>query len=75
MKDLIKNKTIRPFQDFILQNNSVEIILTKKKKISSKVKIKAKKIRVKFKKKTKKLLNDLLICIGFCYILKFVAYN
>lgn len=73
MKDLIKNKTIRPFQDFILQNNSVKIILTKKK-ISSKVKIKAKKIRVKFKKK-KKLLNDLLICIGFCYILKFVAYN
>lgn len=53
MKDLIKNKTIRPFQDFILQNNSVKIILTKKK-ISSKVKIKAKKIRVKFKKKTKK---------------------
>lgn len=74
MKDLIKNKTIRPFQDFILQNNSVKIILTKKK-ISSKVKIKAKKIRVKFKKKTKKLLNDLLICIGFCYILKCVAYN
>lgn len=56
MKDLIKNKTIRPFQDFILQNNSVKIILTKKK-ISSKVKIKAKKIRVKYKKnKTKNYL-------------------
>lgn len=55
MKDLIKNKTIRPFQDFILQNNSVKIILTQKK-ISSKVKIKAKKIRVKFKKNQKNYL-------------------
>lgn len=30
MKDLIKNKTIRSFQDFILQNNSVKIVVTKK---------------------------------------------
>lgn len=68
MKDLIKNKTIRPFQDFILQNNSVEIILTKKK-ISSKVKIKAKKIRVKFKKKTKK--NYLMI---YLFVLDSVTF-
>lgn len=56
MKDLVKNKTMRPFQDFILLNNSVKIIVTKKKnnKISSKVIIKAKKIRVKLKK----LLNN-----------------
>lgn len=52
MKDLVKNKTMRPFQDFILLNNSVKIIVTKKNnnKISSKVIIKAKKIRVKLKK-------------------------
>lgn len=30
MKDLIKNKTIRSFQDFFLQNNSVKIVVTKK---------------------------------------------
>lgn len=56
MKDLVKNKTMRPFQDFILLNNSVKIIVTKKKnnKISLKVIIKAKKIRVKLKK----LLNN-----------------
>lgn len=33
MKDLIKNKTVRPLKDFILQNNSVKIILTKKKSL------------------------------------------
>lgn len=56
LKDLVKNKTMRPFQDFILLNNSVKIIVTKKNnnKISSKVIIKAKKIRVKLKK----LLNN-----------------
>lgn len=31
MKDLVKNKTMRPFQDFILLNNSVKIIVTQKK--------------------------------------------
>lgn len=30
MKDLIKNNTIRSFQDFILQSNSVKIVVTKK---------------------------------------------
>lgn len=54
LKDLVKNKTMRPFQDFILLNNSVKIIVTKNNNntISSKVIIKAKKIRVKVKKTT-----------------------